>query len=323
MQTLEKQSNYREDFPGYQGHVPYKYSIIGKTVGATNETIKELLSTEPPKETFLQPGEKKDFSYYDRDYYCDNFNRDYPLEEDKIFSNKSKEAETWISGDKYKIYPQHIPGVNVHVPGIYSSNIYGLPFSKATAVSIKGDYNKEQNCSDKERFTSTAAETFKKPKTRSFPEEAELEKHKKYAYTTTGFYDPYATVTTTNILPNGRKEQRQFINDIRRIYHSKIAQVPTVGYAGTQSIFQKQISYLNYDKIMEAEKKSRSGLAFDVPDDLPQKFKEALKTNEYNPELPYVVGYKGFRVGVKSGNYHGENFHDSSLRARTDFKLHH
>ena len=178
MSTIEKQSNYREDFPGYQGHVPYKYSIIGKTVGATNDTIKELLSTEPPKETFLQPGEKKDFSYYDRDYYCDNFNRDYPLEEDKIFSNKSKEAETWISGDKYKIYPQHIPGVNVHVPGIYSSNIYGLPFSKATAVSIKGDYNKEQNCSDKERFTSTAAETFKKPKTRRFPEEAELEKKK-------------------------------------------------------------------------------------------------------------------------------------------------
>ena len=63
MATIEKQSNYREDFPGYQGHVPYKYSIIGKTVGATNETIKELLSTEPPKETFLQPGDKKDFRF--------------------------------------------------------------------------------------------------------------------------------------------------------------------------------------------------------------------------------------------------------------------
>ena len=32
MSTIEKQSNYREDFPGYQGHVPYKYNIIGKTV---------------------------------------------------------------------------------------------------------------------------------------------------------------------------------------------------------------------------------------------------------------------------------------------------
>ena len=52
MATTEKKSNFREDFPGYQGHIPYKYSIIGKTVGSTNETIKELLSTEPPKETF-------------------------------------------------------------------------------------------------------------------------------------------------------------------------------------------------------------------------------------------------------------------------------
>ena len=56
MATTEKKSNFREDFPGYQGHIPYKYSIIGKTVGSTNETIKELLSTEPPKETSLKPG---------------------------------------------------------------------------------------------------------------------------------------------------------------------------------------------------------------------------------------------------------------------------
>ena len=72
---------------------------------------------------------------------------------------------------------------------------------------------------------------------------------------------------------------------------------------------------------MEAEKKSRSGLAFDVPDDLPQKFKEALKTNEYNPELPYVVGYKGFRTSVKSENVHGENFHNASLEGRNIAKM--
>ena len=66
MATTEKKSNFREDFPGYQGHIPYKYSIIGKTVGSTNETIKELLSTEPPKETSLKPGECTDFSHYNR-----------------------------------------------------------------------------------------------------------------------------------------------------------------------------------------------------------------------------------------------------------------
>ena len=36
--------------------------------------------------------------------------------------------------------------------------------------------------------------------------------------------------------------------------------MPTVGYAGTQSIFQKQISYLNYDKIMEQERRDKYGV---------------------------------------------------------------
>ena len=176
MATTEKKSNFREDFPGYQGHIPYKYSIIGKTVGSTNETIKELLSTEPPKETSLKPGECTDFSHYNRDYYCDNFDRNYPLEEDKIFSNKSKDAQTWIAGDKYKIYPQHIPNVQCHVPGIYSSNIYGLGYSKSTAVSIKGDYSKEQNCTNEERFKSTNQNIYTKPKTKSIEEEKALAK---------------------------------------------------------------------------------------------------------------------------------------------------
>ena len=28
MATDEKKSIFREDFPGYEGHIPYKYSII-------------------------------------------------------------------------------------------------------------------------------------------------------------------------------------------------------------------------------------------------------------------------------------------------------
>ena len=81
---------------------------------------------------------------YNRDYYCDTFDRDYPLEEDIIYSNKRKLGQTWICGDKYKIYPQHIPGVECHVPGIKASNIFGMGYSKSTAVSIKGDYNKKK-----------------------------------------------------------------------------------------------------------------------------------------------------------------------------------
>lgn len=36
-------------------------------------------------------------------------------------------------------------------------------------------------------------------------------------------------------------------------------------------------------------------------------------------DLPYISGYKGFRVGVKSGNYHGANFIDSSGMARVKY----
>ena len=35
----------------------------------------------------------------------------YPLEENKIFANKSKDAHIRISGDKYKFYPQYFPNV--------------------------------------------------------------------------------------------------------------------------------------------------------------------------------------------------------------------
>ena len=45
---------------------------------------------------------------------------------------------------------------------------------------------------------------------------------------------------------------------------------------------------------------------------------ELIKPDE---ELPYVVGYKGFRVGVRARNYHGENFHDASLKARNEAKF--
>ena len=53
MATTEKQSTYREDFPGYQGHIPYKFSIIGKTVGATNETINQPFFVHQTTLTFL------------------------------------------------------------------------------------------------------------------------------------------------------------------------------------------------------------------------------------------------------------------------------
>ena len=307
MATDEKKSIFREDFPGYEGHIPYKYSIIGKTIGATNDTIKDILTTEPPKDTSLLPTKSSDFSLYNKDYYNTDFNRDYPLEEEKIFSNKSKDAQSWISGDKYKIYPQHIPGNQTYIPGIYPSNIHGMNYAKATAKAIKGDYNKDADLPNEERFKSSNMENFGRPKIRSDLEMKELENNNgNYRYILNNQYGD---------------EGRKFYNDIRRIYHSKIAQVPTVGYAGTQSIFQKQISYLNYDKIMEQERRNKYGVGFKEAEGLPPKFIESLKSVKPDTDVPYVVGYKGFRTSVKAENVHGENFHNASLEGRNIAKM--
>ena len=307
MATDEKKSIYREDFPGYNGHIPYKYSIIGKTIGATNDTIKHLLTAEPPKEASMLPSKSTDFSYYNKDYYNADFNRDYPLEEEKIFSNRSKDAQTWIKGDKYKIYPQQIPGNQTYVPAIYPANIHGMTYSKATAKAIKGDYLKDADIPSNERFKSSNMEYYGRPKIRSDAEMRELEANNgNYRYTLKGQYGD---------------EGRKFYNDIRRIYHSKIAQVPTVGYCGTQSIFQKVISYLNYDKIMEQEKKEKYGVGFKEAEGLPPKFIESLQSVKPDVDVPYIVGYKGFRTSVKSENVHGENFHNASLEGRNIAKM--
>jgi hypothetical protein len=33
-------------------------------------------------------------------------------------------------------------------------------------------------------------------------------------------------------------------------------------------------------------------------------------------KLPYIVGYKGFRRTVKSQNYHGKNFRETSMNSK-------
>src|SRR5690242_2261440 len=97
----------RENYPGYMGHIPLKNDVnIGMTIGATNEMIKQIVTSEPQKEDYLIPKPYSDYSYYNKDYFNHTFSKDYKLEEDPIFSNRSRLAETWLGGSKYQIYPQ-------------------------------------------------------------------------------------------------------------------------------------------------------------------------------------------------------------------------
>ena len=309
MATTDRKSNYREDYPGYQGFIPYKYSIIGKNIGATNEAIKSLLTDEPPKETNIRPADCQDFSHYNRDYYNDNFDRSYPLEEEKIFTNKSKDAKTWISGDKYKIYPQHIPNVQCHVPGIYSSNIYGIGFSKASAIAIKQDYNKGADVPNEERYKSTSQSTYVKPKLRGDKEEESLNLGLK---------------TEPTFFMNGYgRRLSQSVDKLYKIYHSKIARVPTVGYTGcaNENIFQKPVGYLNFEKILEKERMIRAGPGKASYANLPPKFQEALRIVTPDEELPFVTGYRGFKAGIKANGLYGANTQELALQARNQAKM--
>jgi hypothetical protein len=90
---MEKQSLFREYFPGYMGHIPYKSEVIGMTVGATNNHIKSLLTKEPDYKAQLEPIPDEDYTYYNRRYFTKDISKAYPLEEDKIYSNRSKMLE--------------------------------------------------------------------------------------------------------------------------------------------------------------------------------------------------------------------------------------
>jgi len=105
----QKANIYREYFPGYGGHIPLKQEVIGMTCGATNEYTKRVLANEPIYEASLFPQNQDDYREYRKDYFNENFSRNYKLEEDLVGTNLSKKADTWVGGDKYKIYPQHIP----------------------------------------------------------------------------------------------------------------------------------------------------------------------------------------------------------------------
>jgi len=161
----ENDGKFFDNFPGYMGFIPLKNDQIGMTINSANEFVRENIKQKPSETENLGPIKYDDYSQYHKDYFNKNFSRDYPLEEDKIYSYNSKDAETWVSGSKYKIYPQHIPGYKAFLPGIQSSNLHGSGYSKITAKAVKGNYNREFGITPNERFISTAKQYFTKPRT--------------------------------------------------------------------------------------------------------------------------------------------------------------
>ena len=179
-----------------------------------------------------------------------------------------------------------------------------MGFSKASAIAIKGDYNKGADCSDNERYKTTNQTTYKIPKI------SIKDNNKKYSLKTE---PPFL---------RGNKLS-QSVDQLYKIYHSKIAKIPTVGYTGCANIhiFQKPVGYLNYDQILEKEKIIRAGRTKASYEYLPVKFQEALKLTTPDSDLPYISGYRGHKVGVKSNALYGANTHQLALEARNNVNL--
>ena len=253
---MEKKGLYREYYPGYMGHIPYKYEVIGMTVGATNNHIKSFLTKEPDYEKTFVPSNEVDYTYYNKGYFNERMSKSYPLEEDKIFSNRSKEARTWICGNKHVLYPEHVPGYTGHVTGIETTtkkgcNIFGTSYAKASSIAVKGDYCSKYDLPIDERYTSEMKGRFVKPKIRSCSEEVELKKK--------------------------QKKGENLIN----------AENPK-------------------------DKKMTEGLS--------EKFKDAVFMKRKKVEdIPYVLGYSGFRPGVTAQSYFGKNFRIESLKSINSF----
>lgn len=90
----------------------------------------------------------------------------------------------------------------------------------------------------------------------------------------------------------GVQEAEKFKDEMKKIYKSKISNVPTPGYTGHTSIYTNPISYLNKDKILsdlerqEEEEKMRH---YETDKDTVSAFYR--KTKEGEKEDPNDVKY--------------------------------
>ncbi len=255
---MEKKGYYREFYPGYMGHIPFKYEVIGMTVGATNNHIKSFLRKEQDYEKTFIPSTKEDYTYYNKNYFNEFMSKNYPLEEDKIFSNKSKQARTWICGNKHVLYPEHIPGYTGHVTGIETTtkkgcDVFGSSYAKVSSIAVKGAYCNKIDLPIDIRYTSEMKDRFKKPKIRSFSEAKILEEEKKKKNKHMPFF------TENNI---DRQMTRGLSNEFKN------------------AVFMKR-------KRVE--------------------------------EMPYILGYTGFRPEVISQSYFGKSFATESLKSVNKF----
>jgi len=173
-----------------------------------------------------------------------------------------------------------------------------MSYTKSTALAIKGEYSKNIDLPSQDRYMTMTKQYFQKPVVR---------------HENDGNYNSMIKEKEANIV----QDPSSMTQDNSNIYKSKIANIPTTGYSGHQSIFQKPITYLNINNV--DKNKTVSSMKSEEKNELCESFRKILHLDkEAVRELPYIVGYRGFRSTVKAGNYYGKNFREISLNSKNN-----
>jgi hypothetical protein len=88
-----------------------------------------------------------------------------------------------------------------------------------------------------------------------------------------------------------------------KIYKSKIANVPTPGYSGHTSIFIKPVSYLNKDKILQAENDNKiiEEMESKKYDQLSGSFREIVKLDpEISSEVINIINILKIEISCRT-----------------------
>ena len=308
----------KEYLPGYTGFVPKKNDMFGLTVG---ETRRQLVGESPLNALFA--AEQTGFGHVETDKDKREFYSTVKDAERRKLGNRSKEADTWIGGPTQMLYPQHVPGTphpppplthpgyTGHIPGIVAENLFAKSYGKTSTKALKGTHVKGADVPAQKRYKSMATKEFGEKNFRRLgrPHPAKQAVDNPDVKTRRDNETYVKTLLTSQSIEPAR---------------SRLANIPTVGYQGTKSLYRQQISEINagphgYFNVNPIRHKLREGTGEDViaGAEVEDGFKARLLAGagQADVKIP-VVGYTGHRKGVKAQGFFGKDFRDCTVQSQ-------